>query len=148
MRRTFPRAPQQCRIILWIVSFKCLWASHIQTLGTALYSRLAHLEEGNNTFISAEPAEDSRLQAASNLKPAAFAPGLILGRASVQHVYCDSLCPGGHHGNDASPRRDHQHEETDCFLLFPCRCFLFSATLLSVGLIPRIFVQKFPLNCF
>lgn len=67
MRHTFPHAPQQCRIILWIVSFKCLWGSDIQTLGTALYSHLAHSEEGNNTFISTEPAEDSRLQTASNL---------------------------------------------------------------------------------
>lgn len=27
----FSHAPQQCRIILWIVSFKCLWGYVIQT---------------------------------------------------------------------------------------------------------------------
>lgn len=44
----FSRAPQHCRIILWIVSFKCLWGYVIQTaVSTALYSQLAHLEEGD-----------------------------------------------------------------------------------------------------
>lgn len=56
-----------------------------------------------------------------------FAPGLIPEQSeqSEQHVHSESVRPGGHHGNDASPRGNHQHEETDRFLLFPCRCFLF-----------------------
>lgn len=40
-----------------------------------------------------------------------------------------NLCSGGHHGDDASPWRNDQHEETDCSLLFSCMfiiCFLFA----------------------
>lgn len=45
---------------------------------------------------------------------------------SMSRADCEGLCSGGHNGDDASPRGNHQHEETDCGLVFPCRFFLTS----------------------